>query len=83
MSKISRLLKNGIHPGNSRSGIKETGHHPVLPQIMSDGKIPTRSHFTGRPAKHGRRLSIEDDLYSTLCACEVSQNKTKPEAFTK
>ena len=25
----------------------------------------------GRPAKHGRRLSIEDDLYSTLCACEV------------
>lgn len=29
------------------------------------------------------RLCAVTDMYSTLCACEVSQSKTKPEAFTK
>ena len=43
ISKISRFSRNGMHQVNSRSGIKGTGHHPVLPRTVSNGKIPIRS----------------------------------------
>lgn len=46
ISKISELSRNGMHQVNSRSGIKETGHPNLLLTTISNGKIPSRLHFT-------------------------------------